>query len=193
MPKVGMESIRCASLDRATIAEIGSRGSLDVTVNQIARRAGVSSALAFHYFGSKDQILVSAMRFILSTYGAEVRRELAGVTTPRQRVEAVVRGSFAASNFRHDVISAWLNFYVQAQKSPDAARLLHVYKCRLRSNLLCGLRPLMNGKADSAAEGIASMIDGIYIREGLADCQPDPNRATTLVIDYLDHLMEAPA
>lgn len=190
MPKLGMESIRCDSLVRATIAEIGSRGSLDVTVNQIARRAGVSSALAFHYFGSKDQILLSAMRFILTTYGAEVRRELAGVTAARQRVEAVVRGSFAASNFRHDVISAWLNFYVKAQKSSDAARLLRIYKRRLRSNLLYGLRPLLNGAAETAAEGIASMIDGIYIREGLGDNQPDPERAAALVIDYLDRIME---
>ena len=190
MPKVGMEPIRCASLVQATIAEIGSQGSLDITVNQIARRAGVSSALAFHYFGSKDQMLLSAMRFILTTYGAEVRRELAGVRTSRQRVEAVVRGSFAASNFRHDVISAWLNFYVKAQKSPEAARLLRIYKRRLRSNLMCGLRPLLNGAAETAAEGLASMIDGIYIREGLGDRQPDPERATALVIDYLDRLME---
>jgi len=189
MPKVGIETIRCASLVQATIAEIGSQGSLDITVNQIARRAGVSSALAFHYFGSKDQILLSAMRFILSIYGAEVLRELAGVRTPRQRVEAVIRGSFAASNFRQDVISAWLNFYVKAQKSPEAARLLRVYKRRLRSNLVCGLRPLMDGKAETAAEGIASMIDGIYIREGLGEGKPDPERATDLVIDYLDRLM----
>ncbi|WP_295317559.1 TetR family transcriptional regulator, partial [Roseobacter sp.] len=55
MPKLGMEPIRRSALVDATIAEIGVRGSLDVTVGQIARRAGMSTALAHHYFGGKDQ------------------------------------------------------------------------------------------------------------------------------------------
>ena len=66
MPKLGMEPIRKAALVQATIAEIGRAGSLDVTVAQIARRAGMSSALAHHYFGSKEQIFLAAMRHVLS-------------------------------------------------------------------------------------------------------------------------------
>ena len=76
MPKVGMEPIRRDALVKATIAEIGAAQSLDVTVGQIARRAGMSSALAHHYFGGKDQIFLAAMRYILTEYSAEVRREL---------------------------------------------------------------------------------------------------------------------
>ena len=66
MPKVGMEPIRRDALVKATIAEIGAAQSLDVTVGQIARRAGMSSALAHHYFGGKDQIFLAAMRYILT-------------------------------------------------------------------------------------------------------------------------------
>ena len=58
MPKVGMEPIRRAALVKATIAEIGEAGTLDVTVSQIAKRAGMSSGLAHHYFGGKDQIFL---------------------------------------------------------------------------------------------------------------------------------------
>jgi len=43
-----MEPIRRAALVEATITEIGVQGNLDVTVSQIARRAGMSSALAHH-------------------------------------------------------------------------------------------------------------------------------------------------
>jgi TetR/AcrR family transcriptional repressor of bet genes len=59
-----------ARLVQATIHEIGAAGSLDVTVGQIAKRAGVSPALAFHYFGGKDRLFLAAMRAILSVYGA---------------------------------------------------------------------------------------------------------------------------
>ena len=128
MPKVGMEPIRREALVKAAITEIGQAGSLDVTVSQIARRAGVSSALAHHYFGAKDQLFLAAMRHILSIYGAQVRAGLAMAAGPRARLEAVIRASFEAGNFRAEVIAAWLNFYVQAQTSDPARRLLRVYQ-----------------------------------------------------------------
>ena len=83
MPKLGMEPIRREALVRATIAEIGRAGSLDVTVAQIARRAGMSSALAHHYFGSKEQMFLAAMRHVLTLDGAEVRGALAAADGPR--------------------------------------------------------------------------------------------------------------
>jgi TetR/AcrR family transcriptional repressor of bet genes len=48
MPKIGQEPLRRAALMEAAVAEIGEAGTLDVTVGQIARRAGMSSALAHH-------------------------------------------------------------------------------------------------------------------------------------------------
>lgn len=90
MPKLGMEPIRKAALVNATISEIGRTGSLDVTVSQIAKRAGMSSALAHHYFGGKEDMFLAAMRHVLTLYGAEVRGALAVAQGPEARVEAVV-------------------------------------------------------------------------------------------------------
>lgn len=189
MPKVGMEPIRRAALVEATIHEIGRAGSLDVTVSQIAKRAGMSSALAHHYFGNKEQIFLAAMRHILTIYGAQVRATLKTARSPRARIEAIVHASFEAGNFRPEVISAWLNFYVQALTSPHAARLLRIYQLRLKSNLIYGLRPLVGPRAEDAAEGIAAMIDGFYIRQALRAASPDPDAATRHVIAHLDCLL----
>ncbi|CAG0911884.1 unnamed protein product, partial [Cyprideis torosa] len=76
MPKIGQEPVRRAALLAATVETIGEAGSLDVTVTQIAKRAGMSSALAHHYFGGKAQIFLAAMRQILADYSAEVRLAL---------------------------------------------------------------------------------------------------------------------
>ncbi len=189
MPKLGMEPIRRNALVAATIHEIGTKGSLDVTVGQIARRAGVSTALAHHYFGTKEAIFLSAMRHIMTIYAGEVRAALAGAETPRARLEAVVRASFAPSNFKREVIASWLMFYLSAQTVPEAARLLAVYKGRLASNLRHPLRPLLDTRADAAAEGIAAMIDGLYIRQGLNPAAHDAGAATNLVLDYVDRLL----
>jgi TetR/AcrR family transcriptional repressor of bet genes len=186
MPKIGMEPIRRSALVEATIHEIGLRGTLDVTVSQIARRAGMSSALAHHYFGSKEQIFVAAMRHILTLYGAEVRGALVMAKTPRDRVEAIIRASFAPAQFRSEMVSAWLNFYVQAQKSEDARRLLHIYQRRLRSNLHHAIRQIAPDNASRLTRGLAAMIDGLYIRQALRVEPLEPERAIDVLLHYLD-------
>lgn len=173
MPKLGMEPIRREALVKATIVEVGAAASLDVTVSQIARRAGMSSALAHHYFGGKDQIFLAAMRHILTEYAMEVRGELAGATTPAARVRAIIRANFADTCFAAPTVNAWMIFYVQAQTNPEAARLLRIYHARLRSNLTHALRPLCDD-APAVAAIIAAQIDGLYIRSALAPAGNDP-------------------
>jgi TetR/AcrR family transcriptional repressor of bet genes len=167
VPERRTEALRRDDLVAATIHEIGAAGSLDVTVGQIARRAGVSPALAFHYFGGKDRLFLAAMRAILTVYGAEVRGALHTAQGPRARTEALIRASFAPSNFRREVVAAWLNFYVLAAADPAARRLLTIYQKRLRSNLVHGLRPLAGDRAEAAADRLAGLIDGLYLRAAL--------------------------
>ncbi len=186
MPKLGMEPIRKAALVKATIVEIGRAGSLDVTVSQIAKRAGMSSALAHHYFGSKEDIFLAAMRHILTLYGAEVRGALAHAEGAEGRIKAVLRASFSPGNFRREAISAWLNFWVLAQTVPEAKRLLAVYQRRLRSNLLVGLRPLAGARAEAVADGLGALIDGLYLREVLKSGPPDSAAAVGVALDYLN-------
>ena len=186
MPKVGMEPIRRAALVEATIAEIGASGSLDVTVGKIARRAGMSSALAHHYFGGKDQIFLAAMQKILRDFGAEVREALRSARTPRGRAEALISANFAPSCFDPATVGAWMTLYAQATTQPDMHRLLRLYQRRLRSNLTHALRPLST-QPEADAETLGALIDGLYLRAALArDGNADTARATALsVLDRL--------
>ncbi len=190
MPRLGMEPIRREALVEATIEEIGRHGSLDVTVGQIARRAGVSPALAHHYFGGKSQIFLAAMRRILTVFGAGVRRALKRADGPEDRVRAIIRACFEPENFRPDVVAAWLNFYVLAQTDPEARRLLTVYHRRLHSNLVCALRPILGRRCADAAEEIAAMIDGVYLRQALKDTRIGAEEAMRLVNAQLDRLLK---
>ncbi|MGB0658940.1 MAG: transcriptional regulator BetI [Mangrovicoccus sp.] len=194
MPKLGMQPIRTTALINAVINEIGETGNMDVTVSQIAKRAGMSSALAHHYFGSKDKMFVAAMRHILREFGKEIRQALAGKTDPKQRLEAIIRTSFSDSNMRPETAAAWLNFYVFAQKSGDVARLLQVYHHRLRSNLLHELRQLLpESQAPQVAEGIASIIDGAYIRRVLRRDAQEIITPEAIALDYLHVSLAAKA
>lgn len=194
MSKSGVPPIRRKALILATISEIGEAGTLDVTVSQIARRAGVSSALAHHYFGSKEQIFLSAMRYVLETFRQSVQLRLKTAKTPEERIVAIIDASFEPSQFEREIIAAWLAFYMRALQSQPTRRLLQVYARRLHSNLVFNLRQVFDAAtAQDVAQGLASMIDGFYIRHALQDGVPDRQGTRDMVKDYLELWLERQA
>ncbi len=190
MPKVGMEPIRRSALVQATIAEIGAAHSLDVTVGQIAKRAGMSTALAHHYFGGKNQIFLAAMRQILTDYRAQVLRHLALATGPRDRAAAIIIASFDETCFAPATISAWMTLYAAARTNAQTKQLLRIYQRRLRSNLTHALRGISaQPKAD--ADTLAALIDGLYLRAALSQ-SGSALAARTTALNTLDLLLKAP-
>lgn len=188
----GMAEHRRRALIGAALKEISDRGSLEVTVAQIATRAGVSPALAHHYFGGKEDLILATMRHLLAEFGEVVVKGLRQATTPRARLSAIIRGSFGPEQFHRATISAWLTFYAKALSSPGAARLLAVYQRRLRSNLVHALCLLdSEAEADRIAAGLGALIDGVYLREALMGRATTPETAIAMVEDYLDMQLAA--
>lgn len=186
MSRTPIEPARRRALINAAIAAIGERGTLDVTMSEIAGRAGVSSALAHHYFGAKEDLLFATMRHLLADLGRDARAALARARTPRGRLSAIVAVNFSVTQFRPEIVAAWLAFYVEAQKSARLRRLLRVYARRLHSNLLSGFRPLLPAaEAERASEATAALIDGLYIRRALKDGLPQSASAIALVEDAI--------
>lgn len=186
MPKVGMEPVRRRALISAAIEAIHDRGMVGLTMGDIARRAGVSSALAHHYFGSKDDLLIATMRHLLDELGAELRHRLARADGPMERIEAIIGGNFAPDQFQPATISAWLAFYLQSQHDLEAARLLKVYLRRLESNLVHALGELMPAAAArDVARGAAAMIDGLWLRSALPAGDVTADEAVRLVRNHV--------
>ena len=192
MPRIGAEPARRRSLIDAALATIGEHGSLDVSVKEIAERAGMSAALAFHYFGDKDEIILQTMRHLLREFSREVTDRLKRASTPRQRVEAIIGASFADSQFDRTTIAAWLVFYLHAYSSQPAARSYNIYATRLQSNLRHALRPLVpEADLSTTADTLAALIDGLYVRHALRSTGPDAAEARRICVECLDrHLAD---
>ncbi|WP_181699796.1 transcriptional regulator BetI [Chthonobacter albigriseus] len=191
MPKVGMEPVRKRALISAAIEAIHDRGMGGITMGDIAKRAGVSSALAHHYFGSKDDLLIATMRHLLDELGEEFRARLAAAKGPMARIEAIIEGNFAAAQFQPATISAWLAFYVQAQHDGEAARLLKIYLRRLESNLVHALGELVPPTvARETARGAAAMIDGLWLRAALPAVDVPSSEAVRLVKGYVRQVVQ---
>jgi TetR/AcrR family transcriptional regulator len=72
---------RAEALMGATVELLEQAGE-DVTVQQIADRAGVSLRVLYRHFPSKDALLVAVIEDLLSTSAEEMRRELAVMGDP---------------------------------------------------------------------------------------------------------------
>jgi TetR/AcrR family transcriptional regulator, transcriptional repressor of bet genes len=190
MPKVGMEPLRRRALIDAAIAAIGDRGALDVTVSDIAGRAGVSTALAHHYFGNKERLLEATMRALLTELAQDLRVRVTPSMTPRERLSALIDVNFSDKQFAAGTVAAWLSFYMEAQRSAAMRHLLSVYSRRLHSNLMFDLAKLRTRKeSEQISDGIAAMIDGLYIRSALKQSVPERTSAPALIHDYLDTML----
>ncbi len=97
-------------------------------MSDIARQAGVSPALAHHYFGSKEQLLIETIRSLLRQLRDDTVTALKAGRTPREKLSAVIRVSFQADQFAPETIAAWLAFYAEAQRSEETRRFL-VHLC----------------------------------------------------------------
>lgn len=191
MPRIGMEPLRRQALIDAAIGAIGARGSLDVTMQDIAGRAGVSPALAHHYFGAKDDLLAATLRHLLSELASEARNALAiAGDSGRARVEALIEVNLAGRQFEPATVSAWMAFYGEARRQPAVARLLAIYARRLRSNLMSGLILLLpRGRAEDAADVLAALIDGLYLRRAIHSGAPEHSVAIALARRTFDALL----
>jgi TetR/AcrR family transcriptional repressor of bet genes len=186
MPKLGMGPIRRRQLIDAAIASIHEFGLADTTVARIARKAGVSPGIVHHYFTGKDDLLFETMRQLLADLRADVVERYARATTPLDRLSAVIDSCFGDVQFSPEVVAAWLGLYGTARQSERLQAILTIYHRRLRSNLMNDLRALVP-PADAAriTEGIAAMIDGLWVRYALMGGVDDPLIPRTLTRDYL--------
>ena len=143
-------------------------------MSEIAGRAGVSSALAHHYFGAKNELLQATMRHILAELGRDTRMALQAAGSGR-----CARISGHSGQLLRKAVPARDNrglacILCRGAEVPELRRLLRVYARRLHSNLMSGLTGMMaHREAERAAEGIAALIDGLYIRRALKDGTPE--------------------
>jgi TetR/AcrR family transcriptional repressor of bet genes len=187
MPKLGMGPIRRKQLISAAIAVIHDVGFANATVARIAARAGVSSGIVHHYFADKEELLFETMRSLLAELRRDAVKRQREAKTPRQRVNAVIDASFGDAQFEDRVFSAWLALYGHARQSAKLQRILVLYHRRLRANLLHDLVQLMD--RDSAlrlAEGIAALIDGLWLRYALTDRPSDPEHPRAITRGYFE-------
>ncbi len=187
MPKVGMEPLRKRAFIDAAIRTIGERGSLDKTVAQIAQEAGVSAALAHHYFGGKEQLILATMRHLLNELG----QDLLGRATQCTNAIGTHRSCYRCQFFCRAICTAAivaLGRHSTFMHSSPMRRAVSYGSTRGACIPISAyaLQQLTDREtALQIAEGTGELIDGLYIRHALRNGAPEAAKAIALVEDYV--------
>lgn len=193
MPKVGMQPIRRKQLINATIQCIYRYGLLGTTVKKVSDEAGVSTGIINHYFGSKDEMLAATMREILRRHKEIGIHKLNACNTPAERIKALIEINFSAEQTDPATVCTWLAFWAQAMHVPALSRLQRVNSRRLYSNLLFSLKEMLpQDQAVLAAEGLAALIDGLWLRGAFTKQGINSERAQQVVWSYYQSQITLP-
>ena len=109
------EARRIEMLDAAA-GLICERGFGDTRIADVAKRAGVSSALVIYYFGTRDRLLVDALRHSEVSFYAAAEKMLAEVTSLRERLSLLIKWTVIpqADNEIPGAWGLWLDLWAQA-------------------------------------------------------------------------------
>ncbi len=189
MPKVGMPKIRKPQLIEATMSVINDVGIHNASVATIGRYAGVSPAIINHYFGGKSGLLEATMRHVLKKLSNAINDRLMKINGDdiADRMMAIVEGNFDPEQLDPRYTKTWLTFWCQAMHKPELFRLQQINNKRLLSYLRYELKKLVSHeKATFISQGVASLIDGIWLRGALSPTGIDTELARGLILKFIE-------
>ncbi len=111
--KEELKSRRETQITRAAYEIIAKNGYENITVQDIADRAGFSKGIVYYYFKSKDDVMVSLFNsviVVIDNQFAEVRRQS---PDPRHQLENVIRISLGIVNEHMEFYRVIMVFWSQ--------------------------------------------------------------------------------
>jgi AcrR family transcriptional regulator len=152
-------------------ASVATRGFSASTFDQVARAAGVSRGLLHYYFGTKERLLVEAVRRECDLRHEQIDRAMTDAGSPDDVLAGLVHafeeylgeGPSPAVMMFEMVTLAQRNEEIAAQLA-DLGRLLRTHIAEaLREKAQAGALEL-RADADTAASFLLALADGITLR-----------------------------
>lgn len=103
------QEARRLQLIRATYQEVAEKSFADVTLEDIAERAGVSKGVALYYFESKEDLFLAAFEHIILTVADRLKAAVAGASGPVEKIRAALDTSFVGVRENRGFYRAYLD------------------------------------------------------------------------------------
>ena len=91
------QEARRAQLVEATLKEVSDKGFSNVTLEDIAARAGLSKGVALYYFASKEELFLAAFERSIGALRERLRVAIGTAPNPVEKIQAVIQTIFVSA------------------------------------------------------------------------------------------------
>jgi TetR/AcrR family transcriptional regulator, transcriptional repressor of bet genes len=119
MPKIVDHAKRREEIAHVACEVVARYGFEQATMVRIARSAGYTSGMVAHYFGSKQEIILAALRLILQ----RIEHRLTQTTRGGNNLLAVLSESLAIDSERFIECAFWITFWGQVSADRQLKRI----------------------------------------------------------------------
>jgi TetR/AcrR family transcriptional regulator, fatty acid metabolism regulator protein len=164
------EEQRRLTLYKAAFREVAEKGFADVTLDDIARRAGVSKGITLYYFSSKEDLLRRLFGWLVDSIHTRMREAVEGESDPLERVRALVAITFPSPSKNRAFFRAFVDFCGLAARREGFREITsRFYRgCREIDGTIIadGVRQgvFVRRDAESAASTVRAIFDGLMMQ-----------------------------
>ncbi|AKS30888.1 TetR/AcrR family transcriptional regulator [Mycolicibacterium goodii] len=185
-----------------TAAElICERGFSDTRIADVAKRAGVSSALVIYYFGTRDRLLVDALRHSEDSFYSAAEQMLAEVSSLRERLSLLIRWTCVPDGGADEIPGAWglwFDLWAQAFRHDEVKAGRIELDARWRRMIIDALESAEPGELRSGVDAklfaleFSALLDGLSIQVALEDPEVDAEMAYQIAMRFCERELDLP-
>jgi AcrR family transcriptional regulator len=101
---------RRLALLKAAFREVAEKGFSEVTLDDIARRAGVSKGVTLYHFESKEDLFLELFAWLIDSIHGRMRETVAAAPDPLAKVRALIGVIFPSPSKNRAFFRAYLDF-----------------------------------------------------------------------------------
>ena len=176
---------------RAAAELICERGFGDTRIADVATRAGVSSALVIYYFGTRDRLLVDALRYSEESFYEAAEKMLAEVPSLRERLSLLIRWTCVpeADDEIPGTWGLWFDLWAQAFRHNEIRAGRVELDARWRKMIIDAVKSAeLETKVNARmfALEFSALLDGLSIQVALEDPEVDSDLAYDIAMRFAE-------
>jgi AcrR family transcriptional regulator len=195
----GNEARRIQML-QAAAEVIRERGFGDTRIADVAKLAGASSALVLYYFGSRERLLVDALRFSEESFYDAAEKMLTEVKTLRERLDRLIRWTCVPQGAGEvpGEWGLWFDLWAQAFRHEELGAGRIELDSRWRDLITAVVQAgrdegdVPDVDARRFACTFAALLDGLSIQVALKDPEVDSDVAYGIAMDFATRELSLP-
>ena len=195
-PATEQNEARRIEMLRAAAELICERGFGDTRIADVAKRAGVSSALVIYYFGTRDRLLVDALRHSEESFYEAAEQMLAEVPSLRERLSMLIQWTCVPEG-ADEIPGAWglwFDLWAQAFRHDEIKAGRAELDARWRKMIVHALdsSELSSNDKRMFALEFSALLDGLSIQVALEDPEVDSDLAYDIAMHFAERELNLP-